>query len=135
MRRHGRADDPPARSPVSIGAARARPPLGSPPVPGDAVAAAWDALRCVYDPELCVDVVSLGLVYTVRERCGGIVVEMTLTTQGCPASESLPELARAAVVERVGVDTPVEVRVVWEPAWTPAMMDEEAAAALGLRIG
>jgi len=99
-----------------------------------AVNAAWNALTYVYDPELYLDVVSLGLVYDVRDEDGTIVVEMTLTTPGCPASESLPEMARAAVAEAVGDVTAVDVRVVWDPPWSPAMIDNVAAEALGLRI-
>jgi len=98
------------------------------------VNAAWNALTYVYDPELYLDVVSLGLVYDVRDEDGTIVVEMTLTTPGCPASESLPEMARAAVTEAVGDVTAVDVRVVWEPPWSPAMIDDAAAEALGFRI-
>src|SRR5664280_1768672 len=96
--------------------------------------AAWGALGTVYDPELYLDVVSLGLVYDVREEEGTIVVEMTLTTPGCPASESLPEMARAAIVESVGDPAAVDVRVVWDPPWSPALMDAESAAALGFRV-
>jgi metal-sulfur cluster biosynthetic enzyme len=113
--------------PLSIGATRVRM------VPDNPVDAARMALGCVYDPELCLDVVSLGLIYDVRDEDGGIVVDMTLTTQGCPASESLPEMAKAAIVEAVGDGTSVDVRVVWDPPWSPALMDEEAAAGLGFR--
>lgn len=115
-------------APLHIGPARARI------TPDNPLGAAWDALRCVYDPELCLDVVSLGLVYDVRDEEGAVVVEMTLTTAGCPASESLPEMAKVAVKNAVGSVT-VEVRVVWDPPWSPAMMDEDAAAALGFRLG
>ncbi len=99
----------------------------------DAVEAAWAALGGVYDPELCLDVVSLGLVYGVRNDGGRLVVEMTLTTPGCPASESLPEIARAAITDAAGGALEVEVHVVWDPPWSPAMMNGEAAAALGFR--
>ncbi|MGH3123045.1 MAG: metal-sulfur cluster assembly factor [Streptosporangiaceae bacterium] len=99
-----------------------------------AVNAAWNALTYVYDPELYLDVVSLGLIYDVRSENGAIVVEMTLTTPGCPAPETLPEMARAAVTEAVTEARPVEVRVVWDPPWSPAMIDDTAAEALGFRI-
>ena len=107
----------------------------------DVLDAAWDALRGVYDPELYLDVVALGLVYDVRAEGGTVVVEMTMTTPGCPASEVLPEMARAAIAAAIdgavadAVDGAVEVdvRVVWDPPWSPAMIDEEAAAALGFR--
>lgn len=101
--------------------------------PDDALEAAWDALRGVYDPELCLDVVSLGLVYKVASEDGRLVVEMTLTTPGCPASESLPEMARATIAEAVGGAVEVEVRVVWDPPWTPDMMSDAAAGMLGFR--
>lgn len=84
-------------------------------------------------PELYLDVVSLGLVYGVREEAGSLVVEMTMTTPGCPASESLPEMARGAIEDAVGGAIGVDVRVVWDPPWSPAMMDDEAAQALGFR--
>ncbi|MGH9293311.1 MAG: metal-sulfur cluster assembly factor [Acidimicrobiales bacterium] len=99
----------------------------------DVLDAAWDALRGVYDPELYLDVVSLGLVYDVRDENGAVVVEMTMTTPGCPASEVLPEMARAAISDTVEERVSVEVRVVWDPPWSPAMIDEEAALALGFR--
>ena len=95
--------------------------------------AAWDALRGVHDPELYLDVVALGLVYAVREEDGAVVVEMTMTTPGCPASEVLPEMARAAVAGAVGTGTAVVVRVVWDPPWSPAMIDDDAARSLGFR--
>ncbi|HET9128572.1 MAG TPA: metal-sulfur cluster assembly factor, partial [Propionibacteriaceae bacterium] len=99
----------------------------------DVLDAAWDALRGVYDPELYLDVVSLGLVYDVRAEGDRLVVEMTMTTPGCPASEVLPEMAHTAIVDAVGGAVDVEVRVVWDPPWNPAMIDEEAARALGFR--
>ncbi len=99
----------------------------------DVLDAAWDALRCVYDPELYLDVVSLGLVYDVRDENGAVVVEMTMTTPGCPASEVLPEMARRAVADALGEGAAVDVRVVWDPPWSPTMIDEDAARALGFR--
>ena len=101
--------------------------------PGDAVDVAWEALRSVYDPELYMDVVSLGLVYSLREEEGSLVVEMTMTTPGCPVSDSLPEIARRTIEDAVGGVMPVDVRIVWDPPWSPAMMDDEAAQALGFR--
>jgi metal-sulfur cluster biosynthetic enzyme len=87
----------------------------------------------VYDPELYLDVVSLGLVYDLRVRGDRLVVEMTVTTPGSPALEMLPETARSTVAAAVDHDREVEVRVVWEPPWSPAMIDEEVARALELR--
>lgn len=116
-------------APLPIGPTRARA------TPDSSIDAVWNALGSVYDPELCLDVVSLGLVYDVREQDGEIVVEMTLTTPGCPASESLPEMAKMAVAEALGPGLGVEVRVVWDPPWNPAMMHDDAAEALGFKGG
>ncbi|MDA8039526.1 MAG: metal-sulfur cluster assembly factor [Actinomycetota bacterium] len=99
----------------------------------EAIDVAWDALRDVYDPELYLDVVALGLVYDVREENGAVVVEMTMTTPGCPASEVLPEMARAAIADALGNSAAVEVRVVWDPPWSPEMIDADAARSLGFR--
>ena len=99
----------------------------------DVLDAAWDALRGVYDPELYLDVVSLGLVYDIRDENGAVIVDMTMTTPGCPASEVLPEMARVAITEAVGELVPVEVRIVWDPPWSPAMIDDDAASNLGFR--
>ncbi len=90
-------------------------------------ASAWQALAGVYDPELGLDIVSLGLVYDVREEAGGVLVEMTLTTPGCPVSEILPEMAREAVAQAVGPGAAVGVRLVWDPPWTPDMMSRRLA--------
>lgn len=104
------------------------------PGPDDPVSAAWNTLAGVYDPELYLDVVSLGLVYDVHVDNGVLVVEMTMTTPGCPVSESMPEEAKAAVQRAAAGRLPVEVRVVWDPPWDPSMMDEGAASALGFRV-
>jgi metal-sulfur cluster biosynthetic enzyme len=97
---------------------------------GDVIA----ALRSVYDPELGIDVVALGLVYDIGVEDDRLVIEMTLTTPGCPVSESLPEQAlEAATNAAAGSDRRVEVRVVWDPPWTPAYIDAASASALGLR--
>lgn len=98
---------------------------------GDGLDAVWGALRGVYDPELCLDVVSLGLVYRVERLENRVVVEMTLTTPGCPVSESMPQMAQMAAEEALGGSLPVDVQVVWDPPWNPSMMEEEAARVLG----
>ena len=95
---------------------------------------AWEALGRVIDPELGLDMVSLGLVYDVVDVGGRLIVEMTLTTPGCPASETLPAMARAALVAASPAGADPEVRVVWSPAWDLSMIDEAAAARAGLRV-
>lgn len=57
----------------------------------DVVAEAWDRLEFVYDPELGVNLADLGLVYDLDCRDGDVRVRMTLTTPGCPLSDSMPQ--------------------------------------------
>jgi len=90
--------------------------------------------QCVHDPELCLDVAAPGLGYDVRVEVETVAAEMTLTTPSCPASESLPEMARMALQEALG-PVAVEVRAVWGPPWSPAMMNDDAASLLGVPGG
>ena len=88
------------------------------------------ALGTVWDPELGLDVVSLGLVYDVRVDGDMIEIDMTLTTPGCPVSEQLPAEAEAAVRAAVP-DAEVRVQVVWDPPWTPQRLSPVALDQLG----
>jgi metal-sulfur cluster biosynthetic enzyme len=97
------------------------------------VTAAWNALAGVYDPELYLDVVSLGLVRGAQVDDGILVVDMTMTTPGCPVSEALPAEAADAIRQATAGRLPVEVRVVWDPPWDPSMMGGAAASALGFQ--
>lgn len=91
----------------------------------------YDALHEVYDPELGVNVVDLGLVYDIDISQGGFVtITMTLTTPGCPMHESLAQGVGAALGDIPGL-TGGEIRLVWEPAWTPERMTEEGKRQLG----
>lgn len=90
------------------------------------------ALRDVYDPELGIDIVSLGLVYGIEVVDDRIEIEMTLTTPGCPVSTALPGEAEAAVRAAMP-GTDVVVNVVWDPPWTPERLSAEALDALGYR--
>lgn len=91
------------------------------------------ALSNVYDPELALDIVSLGLVYDLRAEGNRVVIEMTLTTPGCPVSESLPDQAAAAAAEALGPGgaARIDLSVVWDPPWTPERLTGDAAARLG----
>jgi metal-sulfur cluster biosynthetic enzyme len=104
----------------------------TPDTTSDPVEVATEALRNVWDPELAIDVVSLGLIYDIRVDEMGLVVDMTLTTPGCPVSEQLPSEA-AEAVRRVLPQYPVRLDIVWEPLWTPERMSEDALVALGFR--
>ncbi|MGE0258144.1 MAG: DUF59 domain-containing protein [Alphaproteobacteria bacterium] len=91
-----------------------------------------DALRAVYDPEIPVNIVELGLIYELTVKQGGIVyVEMTLTTPACPVAQSMPGEVENAVSSVPGVSE-VRVKLVWTPPWDRDRMTEEAKLELGL---
>ncbi|HEU5348336.1 MAG TPA: metal-sulfur cluster assembly factor [Ktedonobacterales bacterium] len=95
------------------------------------IAHIYDALHNVYDPELGVNIVDLGLVYNVDLREDGFVtITMTLTTPGCPMHESIGEGVGAALQPIEGV-TGGTIQLVWEPRWEPSMMTEAGRAELG----
>jgi metal-sulfur cluster biosynthetic enzyme len=92
----------------------------------------YNTLRNVYDPELGVNVIDLGLVYNVAvNEEGYVTVTMTLTTPGCPMHESLSEGVGVALSAIPGISGG-EVRLIWEPPWDPSRMTEEGLRLLGL---
>lgn len=96
----------------------------------DSVAKIRDRLREVYDPELGVNIVDLGLVYDIRDEPNRLHIRMTLTTPGCPLHGAIVEGVRHALRELAG-NRRIEVDVVWEPRWSPDMMSDEAKRQLG----
>ena len=91
-----------------------------------------DAIRTVFDPEIPVNIVELGLIYDVLVDAHGVVgIQMTLTAPGCPAAQSLPVEVARKVREVAGVSD-VKVDVVWEPSWTKDRMSEAAKLQLGM---
>ena len=88
------------------------------------------ALRTVKDPELNVNVVDLGLVYSVQTHDDQVAVEMTLTSPACPAG---PEILRNAVsaLEKVEGVAKADVRLVMSPPWSPERMSDAARDELG----
>jgi len=95
-----------------------------------------DALRTVYDPEIPIDIVELGLVYRCEEVAlpdGGrrIEIDMTMTAPGCGMGDVLREDAMRVVEAVPGVDE-VDVQIVFEPPWTMDRISEEARLELGL---
>lgn len=85
-----------------------------------------DALRCVVDPEVGLNVVDLGLVYGIEVSAERIGVRMTMTTPACPVSDTLVESARAAVRAAAPGVSDIEIALVWDPPWNPNMMSEIA---------
>ncbi len=93
------------------------------------------ALHEVYDPEVGLDIVTMGLVYRIEAGMEKVLIDMTLTTPGCPVSDSLPEEARQAAARALdpGGDDRVNLEIVWDPPWSPELIDDEALAELGYR--
>src|SRR6266571_2000232 len=89
-----------------------------------------EALRNVYDPELGINIVDLGLVYVVEVSDGTVHIEYTLTTMGCPIGPLIEQQMQQLLATVEGVDA-VDAEMVLRPPWSPEMMSEEAKAALG----
>jgi FeS assembly SUF system protein len=90
------------------------------------------ALKTVFDPEIPADIYELGLIYKVDIKDDRAVdVVMTLTTPNCPAAGELPTMVENAVASVPGVGV-VDVKVVWEPAWSPERMSDEARLVLNM---
>jgi FeS assembly SUF system protein len=91
-----------------------------------------EAMRTVFDPEIPVNIYDLGLIYThdITEQ-GDVAITMSLTAPGCPVAGEMPGMVANAVtlVEGLGV---IDVKIVWEPAWTKDLMSEDAKLALGM---
>jgi FeS assembly SUF system protein len=93
--------------------------------------AVMDALRTVYDPEIPVNLVELGLIYGLRiDADGKVDIEMTLTAPSCPVAGELPGQVEQAVRGVEGV-ADVHVELVWTPPWGPELMSEAAKLELG----
>jgi metal-sulfur cluster biosynthetic enzyme len=90
-----------------------------------------DALKTVMDPELNVNVVDLGLVYTIQSREDEVDVEMTLTTPACPAGPEILKNAVSAIEQLEGVSK-ANVKLVMSPPWSPDRMTDAARDELGI---
>lgn len=96
----------------------------------------WDQLRQVYDPEIPINVVDLGLIYDLRleslpQGQSTVLVQMTLTAQGCGMGPTIARDAQRRIQSLPGV-TRAEVQVVWDPPWHPEMMSAEGKKRLGV---
>lgn len=93
---------------------------------------AIEMLKTVYDPEIPVNVYDLGLIYKIDYDPADktLHVDMTLTAPGCPAADFILEDVRQKLVSIEGPEA-VDLRLVFEPAWTQDMMSEEAKLELG----
>jgi metal-sulfur cluster biosynthetic enzyme len=89
-----------------------------------------ERLKEVYDPELGVNIIDLGLVYDVEFQEGNVHIRMTLTTPGCPMHDTMVGGVERALKTLPTVQS-VKVDVVWEPVWSPERMSADAKEHLG----
>ena len=92
-----------------------------------------DVLKTVYDPEIPVDIYSLGLIYEIDvSESNDVHIEMTLTSPACPVAGTLPPEIEQRVKNEVSAVNGAKVDVVWEPMWVTEMMSESAKLELGM---
>ncbi|MCA9900954.1 MAG: metal-sulfur cluster assembly factor [Ardenticatenaceae bacterium] len=91
------------------------------------------AIKGVIDPELGINIVDLGLIYSVEIREDGrIHITITLTTPGCPLHASFAQEIERVLWQAIPDLTGVAVELVWKPAWSPIMISPEGRALLGI---
>ena len=91
----------------------------------------YTELKQVFDPEIPVNIVDLGLIYEVAidgETCN---IKMTLTSQACPEAKTIPDVAKRRVNTLEGIEG-TDIEIVWEPAWTPQLITAEGREILGI---
>tara|TARA_B100000315_G_scaffold225607_1_gene231994 strand:+ start:797 stop:1105 length:309 start_codon:yes stop_codon:yes gene_type:complete len=91
----------------------------------------FETLKTVFDPEIPVNIVDLGLIYDIQVTGGDVYVQMTLTFPGCGMGPFIAQQAESAVLEIEGVNE-VEVELVFDPPWTPDLISEEARIMMGI---
>jgi len=99
------------------------------------------ALKSCYDPEIPVNIVDLGLIYSVKfadvpaenseEAKQDVTVDLTLTSQGCPEHVNISAQVKSRIEQLPGVRD-ATVNVVWTPAWTPERLSPDARKQLGI---
>ncbi len=93
----------------------------------------YEALSEVYDPEIPINIVDLGLIYNVSvDEKNNVDVDMTMTVRGCPMHAMITQQAKKKVEELEGVGN-VNVKLVWDPPWTPDRISKEAKKKLQKR--
>jgi metal-sulfur cluster biosynthetic enzyme len=98
---------------------------------GEDVVAVRDALRRVVDPEAGINIVDLGLVYGISFEGGGLRIDLTMTSPACPMGEMIVDNVHSELAAVLPPALELDVRIVWEPPWSPDRMSDSARQHFG----
>jgi metal-sulfur cluster biosynthetic enzyme len=93
--------------------------------------AVYEALKQIHDPEVGINIVDMGLIYSLDIDGDNVDITMTLTSPGCPVGPQILGEVDSTVKGLGGVEN-VDIKVVWSPPWSPDMLSEEARDQLGI---
>lgn len=127
---------PPAPTAAPTAAPAASTPTTAPASSGDIATQEEmrDAMKEIFDPEIPINIVDLGLIYKLDEKEGNVNVEMTLTSPHCPVGDELKARVNGVITKQKGVKS-VNVNIVFVPPWTKEMLTFEGklqASMLGI---
>jgi metal-sulfur cluster biosynthetic enzyme len=91
----------------------------------------YERLKHIYDPEVGINIVDMGLIYSLDIADNKVEITMTLTSPGCPAGPQILSQVDSQVKTLDGIEE-VDIKVVWSPPWSPDMLSEEARDQLGI---
>jgi metal-sulfur cluster biosynthetic enzyme len=91
-------------------------------------------LKQVYDPEIPVNIVDLGFIYSLEIEDDVVKIDMTLTSKTCPEAQSIPDMVRRRCNTVAGISDTV-VTIVWDPPWSPHAISDEGRKILGIEEG
>lgn len=92
-----------------------------------------EVAKSCFDPEIPVNIWDLGLIYDIESdpKKNEVKIRMSLTSQACPAAQSIPENLKAKLIEQLKIKK-VQIDLVFDPPWTPERISEEGKKKLGL---
>mgnify|MGYP001451090332 FL=1 len=91
-----------------------------------------EVIKKIFDPEIPVNIYELGLIYKIEvDENKKVNIDMTLTSPNCPAAESLPNQVKEDIMALEEVSE-VNLKLVWEPTWSPEKMSEAAKLELNI---
>jgi metal-sulfur cluster biosynthetic enzyme len=91
----------------------------------------YESLKQIYDPEVGINIVDMGLIYSLDIEGSKVGITMTLTSPGCPAGPQILGQVDSALKALEGIED-VDIQVVWSPPWSPDMLSEDARDQLGI---